>query len=406
MASAYLQTHCGFSPDDVKKFIKIDDRSLDASTTSDMRGIRFSDICAHAVQTFYGDNDKHRAGRSLSMRPFEIYQKAVAVQDEIDTKYDCDPSDIRADADTGVSTIGLKNIWSLINTATMGKGYASVESNWRKICSKASVPNFHKRTVHRVSMLGDFQLLDPIGQEPPHLTYAESEYDSEIREWGAMLAFSRRDIINDEVGIFTNAAAELGRKSAKILEKECWATLLVLGSSIFTSTHKNVLSGVNSAFSFEALDAAYTLFRKQKDEFGEPIDVRPAFLVLPSALYISATDLLSMGTKDGTDKGVQNRYKALRDGIVDSPFLDADNGLVSYYGSNKKPVTGSDTAWYLFASPSEMPVLTATFLNGKENATVERGNMRFTLDGVQYKAIIDFEFNGNEYRGAVKAIGA
>jgi hypothetical protein len=148
------------------------------------------------------------------------------------------------------------------------------------------------------------------------------------------------------------------------------------------------------------------LFRKQKDEHGEPIDVRPSLLLVPSALYISATDLLSKGTKDGTEKGEQNRYASFRNGIVDSPFLDKENGLFTRAGSDKKAVSGSDTAWYMLASPSEMPIITAVFLNGKQKPTIERAAMRFSLNGnVQYGAWIDFEFNASEFRGGVKATG-
>jgi hypothetical protein len=408
MASAYLQNHCQFSPDDCKKYLKVDDRTLDASTLSRYRQVRLSDICAHVVQTYH-ESQKNDMGRinDMQRRPYELFCEAVRVEGLLEAtgKLPFETSDIRADADTGVSTIGLKHIWTLINTATIDKGYDSVSSNWQRICGRASVTNFLKHTKHRTNMLGRFQRLSQIGGEPPHATFSESMFDSKIDSWGIMVAFTRQDIINDELGIFNNMAFELGKVASKTLEEECWIALLQLDSKIFTSAHHNLLTGNDSVFSFKALDNATTLFGKQKDPDGRPIMVRPAFLVVPQAIGISVSDLLSMGTKDGSDKGVVNNYQRLSNGIVETPFLNVDNGLYTEVGSNVQAVPGSDTAWYLFASPSEMAVITATFLNGKERPTIERGNMRFTLDGVQYKAIMDFEFNGNEFRGAVKAKG-
>ena len=147
--------------------------------------------------------------------------------------------DIRADADTGLSTIGLRNIWALISTATIGKAYEGVPTLWQEICKKASVPNFLKHTVHRVEMVGDFQRLSRIGEEPPHLTYMESQTESQIDTWGAMLTLSRKDIINDEVGVFIDAARGLGRKAAEKLEMECFAALLTDRDDLFTTGHKN-----------------------------------------------------------------------------------------------------------------------------------------------------------------------
>jgi capsid protein len=404
IAAAYLQAHCDFSADDVKKEIKIDDRSLDLSTTDRMRQVRFSDICAHAVQSYFGEQGMPRFGL-YSARPMELYQKAVEVQTEIDRKYSYDPSDIRADVDTGVSTIGLKNIWTLINNATIGRGYKLVPTSWQKICAKGSVSNFLTHEVHRTQMLGEFQPLDEVGQEPPHLTYAETMTSTKIRDWGAMLAFGRKDIINDEVGVFTNAASELGKKCAITLDRQCFITLLRLGPQVFKTQNKNVLSGTGSAFSFEAMDKAWTLIRTQKDEFDQAIDLRPSYLLIPSTMAISVENLLSMGTLDGSEKGVQNRYKAFRDGIVETQLLTYDNGLSSKVGSNVTKYAGSDKAWYMLTAPSDAALITATFLNGKETPTTERGNMRFTLDGVQYKSIIDFDFVISDHRGAVKAIG-
>ena len=94
----------------------------------------------------------------------------------------------------------------MINTATIGKAYNEQPTTWRSICKIASVSNFLKHTVHRAAFVGDYERLVKAGAEPPHATYSESQTESRVDSWGLMIAFSRQDIINGEVGTFVDAA--------------------------------------------------------------------------------------------------------------------------------------------------------------------------------------------------------
>jgi hypothetical protein len=410
MAAAFLMEHCGFKPGDFDgktnkdSVLRLDERTIDAATSGDLRGIRFSDLCAHAANAYYEPRTAARR-RLASKKPLEYFAACVKAQPHIDEKLDFDHvEDIRASADTGLSTIGLQNIWAVINTATIGKGYQEIPTVWQKICKQASVPNFLTHTVHRTQLVGEFQRLNRIGAEPPHATYKEDMTEGKIDEWGLMLTLSRKDIVNDAVGIFTSAAADLGREAARTLERECFAALLSDGAQLFRTQHRNLLTGADSAFGFDALDKAFTLFRQQKGMNGEPIMVRPSFLLLPSSLYITAMRLLSMGTTDGSPLGKITGYQNFP--IVESQYLTAENGLYVMEGSKRERVPGNDAGWYLFADPNILPVVVATFLNGRTRPTIQRANMRFSLDGIQYKAIMDFEFLTSEFRGGVFSRGA
>ena len=409
MAAAFLMEQCGFRPQDFDAksnkdaVLKLDERTIDAATSGDYRGIRFSDLCAHAANSFY-DSRMNTRRRLNSMRPMEYFEACVRAQEEIDKKLVfADSDDIRADADTGLSTIGLKNIWALINTATIGKAYQEVPTVWQRICKQTSVSNFLKHTVHRTQMVGEYQRLSRVGGEPPHATYQEDMTEAKIDSWGLMLTLSFQDIVNDEVGVFRDAAADLGRLAAVTLEKECFAALLSDGAQLFTTGHKNYLLGTDSAFGFDALDKAFTLFRKQTGMNGEPIMVRPSFLLLPSTLLINATRLLSMGTVDGSPLGQVTGYQNFP--IVEAPYLVEANGLYTVEGSKRTAIPGNDAGWYLFADPNTLPVIVATFLNGRSRPTIQRANMRFSLDGIQYKSTMHFEFNTSEYRGGVYSKG-
>jgi len=120
---------CVFKPEDFdgKKnrdaVLKLDEKTIDAATTGEFRGIRFSDICAHAAESFYGNNMPGHKRRLNSKKPLEYYAACIRAQEQIDQKMDFEyADDICASADTGLSTIGLTNIWAVINTATIGIG--------------------------------------------------------------------------------------------------------------------------------------------------------------------------------------------------------------------------------------------------------------------------------------------
>jgi hypothetical protein len=326
------------------------------------------------------------------------------MQPKIDEVFDVENTDdIMASADTGLSTIGLRNIWSVINTATIGKGYQEVPTVWQQICKQASVSNFLKHTVHRAKLVGRYERLGRIGEEPPHATYMEDMTEAQIDTWGMMLTFSRKDILNDEIGVFRDAAADIGREGARTLERECFAALLLDGEELFTEKHANLYGGATSKFGFDALDQVFKKFREQKGMDGELIMVNPSFILLPPALEIKARRLLSMGTMDGQPLGASTLYQGFP--TIVAPFLGKNNGLYINEGSKRKMIPGSDEGWYVFADPKIMPVIVATFLHGKTSPTIQRADMRFSLDGIQYKATMDFEFLTSEYRGGVHAKG-
>ena len=60
---------------------------------------------------------------------------------------------------------------------------------------------------------------------------------------------------------------------------------------------------------------------------------------------------------------------------------------------------------YLFADPSEAPVLEVAFLDGNQNPYLELQN-GFDVDGARYKVRLDYGVAAVDYRGAVTNAGA
>ena len=63
------------------------------------------------------------------------------------------------------------------------------------------------------------------------------------------------------------------------------------------------------------------------------------------------------------------------------------------------------TRRYLFADPSEAPVLEVAFLDGAQEPVLERQE-GFDVDGSRFKVRLDYGVAAVDYRGAVTNAGA
>jgi hypothetical protein len=78
---------------------------------------------------------------------------------------------------------------------------------------------------------------------------------------------------------------------------------------------------------------------------------------------------------------------------------------VSRYLANTSYTGNSAKAWYLFAEPSDLPVIEVAFLNGQEAPTIETADADFNVLGVQMRGYHDFGVALQDPRGAIKSKG-
>jgi hypothetical protein len=81
-----------------------------------------------------------------------------------------------------------------------------------------------------------------------------------------------------------------------------------------------------------------------------------------------------------------NRVRGLFRDVIDSPRI-----------------TG--TEWYMFADPSEAPIIEVAFLNGEQVPFLDN-ELGFSVDGMRWKVRLDYGVGVIDYRGAVKNAGA
>lgn len=299
----------------------------------------------------------------------------------------------------GFSTFDLPGILANTMTKSLVDYFNSVDNAWRQISAIAPVNDF--KSISRYSLTGDLQYeqIGPAG-EIKHGTLGEESYSNQAKTYAKMIAITREDIINDDLGAFLRVPQRLGRGAALKVNDVFWTTFLNNTGSFFHTNNSNVSTGNDSALSLSdgggAINEAEIIFMNQTDPDGKPISVMPRIMLVPPTLNNTAIALMGgapIVTGANTTIAAnlyQGRYR-----VVTSPYMENS----SYTGY-------SAAAWYLLADPRDMPVIETVFLRGREMPVIESADADFDQLGIQVRGYHDFGCALQEPRGGVRSAGS
>lgn len=292
---------------------------------------------------------------------------------------------------TGDFPILLENVMH----KTLLGAYALQADTWTAFCHRGSVSDFRAHNRYRVGSLGNLDSKNELG-EFKNKTIPDGEKASiTAGTKGNIINISREAVINDDMGAFTGLAANLGRAAKRTIEADVYATLalnsgfgplLADGVTLFHADHNNVSTGAPTVLSF---DAARVVMAAQKDVSGND------YLALTPAVWLGPT-------------GIEGSAKVVNNSTYDP---DANNKLqrANIAAGLVQTIVGtprlSGTPWFLFADPSQAPVLEVAFLDGNDTPYLELEN-GFTVDGARWKVRMDYAVGGLDFRGAVRSTGA
>ncbi|MCA9069915.1 MAG: Mu-like prophage major head subunit gpT family protein, partial [Planctomycetaceae bacterium] len=185
--------------------------------------------------------------------------------------------------------------------------FNSVDPTWRLIAATRPVRDF--RTINSYSLTGDLQY-DEVGPggEIKHGKLGQESYTNKADTYAKMLAITRTDIINDDLGAFAKIPSRLGRGAALKINDVFW-TAFLSNSAFFKSANNNVSTGAGSALDAtgDALNAAEVVFQNQTDPDGKPLGIMPRILLVPSTLQNTATKLMGSQLTTGGNSNVADR---------------------------------------------------------------------------------------------------
>jgi hypothetical protein len=295
-----------------------------------------------------------------------------------------------------LTTIALPTALGNVANKLLLDAYEEAPATWQSFCAVRSVSDFKTNTAIRPSFLGGLQPVAP-GGELKHGSMAESTVQYSIDTFGKLLSVDRRDIINDDLGLFQDSAAAHGRTAKRGLNDLVYAVLLANAGNFFGSGNANYMAGADSALSFEGLAKAILLMRLQRDSENNDLDLSPAVLLVGPGLESSARALL------------QSEYIQQAIGVPTGNSLRQAVGLEvepRLANSAKFGAAASGKQWYLFASPS-LAAMVVAFLNGVQTPTVEYFGLEQTVErlAVSWRVYFDYGAALCDPRAAVMSKG-
>ena len=303
------------------------------------------------------------------------------------------------------STVSLPGILSNVANKKLMQAYEAQPIIATKLCTTGDLTDFKENDRFRLTDIGD---LKPVGADGEIKDGALSEESAknQLETYAKKFCLTRKMIINDDLGAFLKVPTAMGNRAARLVDQLFFKRLManptgVDGKALFCNAHNNLLSGANSALSADSLKKAIQLFTDQVDSDGQPINVEPSILLVPTSLKFLAAELTQGTTlimSGGADNVVRPAINVLADEnlkIVSSPYL-----------SNSKYAGSSEASWYLFGKPGVVDTFEIGYLKGKRTPTVERGDLDFNVLGIWFRVFFDIGIREQDDRGMVKATGS
>jgi len=282
------------------------------------------------------------------------------------------------------STADISNVLSNVANKFVNSGYGVAEQSWRKVSGVRSVSDFKANTGVRLVMSNLLQALAPNG-EIQHGAVSDNTRTITADTKALMLGFTRKDIINDDLGLLTESSRKLGFAAARTFNTDFWAALEDAVTANFTGANANTTTGV---LTVTTLAAAELLFLALKDDDNNPIGTNATTLLCGATSYGPARTLYASSALIGATA------KAASKNIYENMF----EPVFSTYLST--------LPWYLVGNPLGVPLMDAAFLNGNEMPTVETAETDFNTLGIQMRCYYDYGVSFAEPMSAVYSTGA
>lgn len=365
---------------------------MNKATSGDLQGMTLHDLCGFVIRA---------AGRELP--------RVYGGMGMLSLVRECD-AHLRA---TGMTMLSLPYALGNIANKTMLPRFEAAEVAWPKLATVQNRKDFKEATAIRFIL--DAEGLKKVGKNGKlqHLSLADSTKTYSLSTRGGILAITREDYLNDDMGVFTEVPGLLGDLFAVAIEEEFFDVYINRSDWITSGTNQNYMEGSSTALDLAALKTAHTYWGN-KVKSGRPIMAAPKYLVVGVPLKVTAEDLYKekflqpAATKNTNLQFPNNPYVGLLEPVV-SPYLS--NTALRKQETGAALSGQSDAQWFLQADPKKLPVQVVGFLDGRRAPYVEvdgvgKWDSQFDVLGCQMRIFGDFGIGEGENDGIFKSKGA
>jgi len=265
--------------------------------------------------------------------------------------------------------------------------YQQAAATYREISVRRNFVDFRPHTQVRV---GDFPQLQPVNEsgEIKFGTWGESKESISVAPYAIQFAISRRMLIDDNIGAIDQMLGSYGDSVSRFEEGIFYKMKALNGGAgpmlqegkkpVFDASREN-LAAVGGDISADGLSIGRAVIRKQTNQSGAKLNLKPAILLVGADQETNADKALAIITP--TKEGDVNPFGGKLRTVV-AP-LDGDQ-------------------WELYAEPSAAPVFVWGMLDGYEAPRMRIENP-FGVQGVGISLEHDFGCGAIDYRGAYRS---
>lgn len=284
----------------------------------------------------------------------------------------------------------------LANTANkrLRHAYAESQPTYRRWATRA--PNLRDFKVTDVTQLSAMPDLVAVGEgeEIKYGTVSDGKVSYSLLTFGRIFGVTRHTLINDDLRALDRWATGYASSAARLENRFVYGLLTGAntygGGNLFQAGYGN-LAATGAAISIASLGAGRTAMGLQKGLQGEELHITPSYLIVPVTQEQTAFQYTSANYVPANPGSINEFASGGRASVevISDPVLDSI----------------STTAWYLAANGGSVDTIEYAFLDGAEgvNLSTRQG---FNIDGVEFKALLDFGGGSIDHRGLWKNPGA
>ena len=277
---------------------------------------------------------------------------------------------------------------------SMATAYAVAETTYQLWTSKGSNPDFKPKQIIQISEAGDLEEVQENGElkadEP-----ADSSVSSVLATFGKTFGFTRKALINDDIGLLTQIPAAYVRAAKRGVNRAVYNLLrdnptMSDGKQLFSAAHSNL--GTGAAPSVASYQEAMGRMMHQKNLKGiETLNIRPRFVLCDPLQYAEHAKMLrSVADPAAANSGAVNPFQGMMQLVMDADLLGE--------------ITDAVLPYYFAAGPDSCGTIEVCYLNGVEEPQLDF-RVGFDFLGIQYRIIHDRGVTLLDHRGLFKNPG-
>lgn len=304
------------------------------------------------------------------------------------------------------TTSDFANLLAAVVYTSLREAYGRAPQSFEPWARKTTVADF--RAVTELSLYGPGAMprVNEHG-EYTRATLGEGKESYRIATYGHIIALTRQLIVQDNLDAFARIPQMMANAARQTESDLVYAVLLANaamsdGVAIFHSNHGN-LAGSGAAIGKTSVNQAMQAMALQAEpSSGAQLNLTPRFLLVPPAIRADAEMFVNGAYVPGVVTDIIPPYMRNLTIIQEARL---QNGVTLKGPTGDTAYSGSSTAYYFVGDSGVTDNVVYAYLQGQEGLYTESRN-GFEVDGVEFKARLDFGAGAMDFRAMYKNPGA